>query len=228
MAKEHLHRGEAFTAQKDFNSALEEYQAVLALADDTCPADEALYAMGFIFAHSDNPDRDYGQAIQWFEHLAEEFPESPLADQARTWTTALTELQKKQQPVAKQTTKKKKGKKPQHQETEGEQHLRLGDELFDRKEFEQALKEYQQALKVSSDPSIGSKALYAMGLTFAHYDNPARDYKTSLEFFRMLTDSFPNSDLADQAKVWTDVLQTIEKTKQVDIEIEEKKKELTR
>jgi hypothetical protein len=44
----------------------------------------------------------------------------------------------------------------------------------------------------------------------------------------MLIDTFPQSELADQARVWVNVLQTIEKTKQVDIEIEEKKKELTR
>jgi hypothetical protein len=37
---------------------------------------------------------------------------------------------------------------------------------------------------------------------------------------------FPQSPLAEEAKIWTSVLQDFEKVKQVDIEIEEKKQGL--
>jgi hypothetical protein len=37
---------------------------------------------------------------------------------------------------------------------------------------------------------------------------------------------FPRSPLVEEAKIWVSVLHAFEKAKQVDIEIEEKKKEL--
>jgi hypothetical protein len=38
---------------------------------------------------------------------------------------------------------------------------------------------------------------------------------------------FPQSPRAEESKVWISVLESIEKAKQVDIQIEEKKKEIT-
>jgi hypothetical protein len=43
-----------------------------------------------------------------------------------------------------------------------------------------------------------------------------------------LIDRDPQSPLVEQAKIWIGVLNVIEKSKQVDIEIEEMKKELSR
>ncbi len=37
---------------------------------------------------------------------------------------------------------------------------------------------------------------------------------------------FPHSPLIEEARIWVSVLQAFEKAKQVDIEIEEKKKEM--
>ena len=44
--------------------------------------------------------------------------------------------------------------------------------------------------------------------------------------FLGLLKEFPQSPYAEKAKIWTGVLNAIEETKKVDIEIEEKKKEL--
>ena len=65
-----------------------------------------------------------------------------------------------------------------------------------------------------------------MGLIYAHYDNPNKDYKKSLAYFKELLNKFPKSKLYGQAKIWINLLDTMEKAKQVDIEIEEKRKEL--
>jgi hypothetical protein len=43
-----------------------------------------------------------------------------------------------------------------------------------------------------------------------------------------LIEGYPKSPLVQQAKIWVGVLQVIEKSKQVDIEIEEMKKELSK
>ncbi len=251
VAAEHLRRGEYFLIQEQFEQALSENEEVLSLTGQTPPADRALFAMGLIYAHNENPDMDYETAIEFFETLLAEFPQSPLTGQAKIWISVLNKLEKhKDQEIKKGKRRKvekgkkrkvEKGEKRKVGKTKGqeeplqprteieiEKHLRLGNEYLAQKDFEQSLKQYQMVLLLSPRSSPGDKALFDMGLIFAHHDNPSRDYKTSLEFFTTLINEFPKSPLVDQSRVWVDVLQTIEKTKQVDIEIEEKKKELTR
>ena len=65
-----------------------------------------------------------------------------------------------------------------------------------------------------------------MGLIYVHYDNPERDYRKSMEYFTRLIEDYPQSALVEQAKIWVNILDIIEKEKQVDIEIEQKKKDL--
>ena len=72
----------------------------------------------------------------------------------------------------------------------------------------------------------GDKALFNMGLIYAHYGNPEKDYKKSISFFTKLIKEYSNSALVEQAKIWVGILDAIEKEKQVDIEIEKKKNEL--
>ncbi len=54
-----LSRNQKLWAQNDFDRALEENQAVLAKYGHKPPADEALYALGFIYAQANNPKKDY-------------------------------------------------------------------------------------------------------------------------------------------------------------------------
>jgi tetratricopeptide (TPR) repeat protein len=213
-------RAEYYLSQRDFDRAFKENEEVLALTGNSPPGDVALYNMGIIAIHFENPERNYGTAMGYFERLIAEFPRSLLVDRAKSWILIIQEVEaKKVEPLPK--------RKPR-EETRSEKHLRRGRKLIAQKDFEQALTEYQQALELSPRRPPGDKILFEMGVAFAHYDNPNRDYRTSLEFFRMLIAEFPQSPLVDQANVWVGVLQAIEKTKQVDIEIEEKKKELTR
>jgi hypothetical protein len=67
-----------------------------------------------------------------------------------------------------------------------------------------------------------------LGLISAHYANPKRDYKKSLIFFQRIEKEFPESPLVEEAKIWISVLQAFEKAKQVDLEIEQKKKGLAK
>lgn len=107
-------------------------------------------------------------------------------------------------------------------------HLQNVQHLLRQGNFDGALRENQKVLSVSPKSPPGDTALFNMGLIHAHYANPKKDYAKALGFFTRLKKDFPRSPLAEEAKIWMGVLETMEKVKQIDIEIEEKKKELTR
>ncbi len=118
------------------------------------------------------------------------------------------------------------------QEREGAQEaLSHGRRLFAQGDYESSLRENQKVLSMSASQSAASEAIFTMGLIYAHAENPKRDPRRALGFFRKVISEHPQSPLADQARVWVGVLQMnerltqiIEKSKQVDIEIEEKKR----
>lgn len=120
------------------------------------------------------------------------------------------------------------GLKKEEQKEAREQHLLRAKELFSQGNYEGSLKENQQVLSLSGKNPPGDEALFNMGLIYAHHKNPKKDYRKSLGLFRRLLTDYPKSPLGQQAEVWAGVLQEIEKSKQVDIEIEEKKKEMSR
>ena len=64
-----------------------------------------------------------------------------------------------------------------------------------------------------------------MGLVYAHPKNPKKDNKRAIAFFNRVVKSYPDSPWTEQAKIWVGVLDGVEKLKQVDIEIEEKKRD---
>ncbi len=120
------------------------------------------------------------------------------------------------------------------------EYLLTAQKLLDQGDYEGSLKENQKVLSLYSNVSPGDEALFNIGLIYAHYGYPKRDYKKSLDFFRRLVMVFPQSSLTGQAKIWIEMLQenerlnreikglnrTIKKSKQIDIELDEKKKEL--
>jgi hypothetical protein len=73
-----------------------------------------------------------------------------------------------------------------------------------------------------------------LGLIYAHFGNPHQDIDKSIEFFKTMIKNNPKSPLADQAKIWVEILQEynglnhlVQRLKQVDIEIEEMKRKKT-
>lgn len=114
----------------------------------------------------------------------------------------------------------------EHKETS--EHLSRAKELLAQRDYEGSLKENQKVLSISDNKSPADEALFNIGLIYSHYGYQKKDYKKSLHFHRRLIKDFPRSPLVEQAKIWIGVLEVIEKTKQVDIDIEEKKKELSK
>ena len=98
--------------------------------------------------------------------------------------------------------------------------------FISREDFEGAMKVNQDALAGSPKTPPGDEALMNLGLISAHYANPKKDYKKAMGYFMRIEREFPRSPLVEEARIWVSVLQAFEKAKQVDIEIEEKKKVL--
>ena len=109
---------------------------------------------------------------------------------------------------------------------QGGSYLQRVQPLMNRADFEGALKESQETHALSPEDPPGDEALFYMGLIYVHYENPKKDYQKALGFFTRVTKEFPRSPRVVEAKIWIGVLEAIEKTKQVDRQIEEKKKEI--
>ncbi len=109
---------------------------------------------------------------------------------------------------------------------EGCDHFERVEGFIRRGDFEGAMKADQEILSHPTITSRADEALLNMGLISAHYANPKKDYKKALDYFMRVEREFPQSPLADEARIWVSVLQSFEKAKQVDLDILEKKRGL--
>lgn len=103
-------------------------------------------------------------------------------------------------------------------------HLRRIEPLMAQHDFEGALREGQEVLALSPKSAPGDEALFDMALVYAHYGNPKKDYRRSIGLFSRVVKEFPQSPRIEEAKIWVGVLEAIEKAKQVDADIDERKK----
>lgn len=111
---------------------------------------------------------------------------------------------------------------------EADNHLQFAQQLLGKGDYEGSLRESQKVIALAKDSSPADAAVFNMGLVHAHPNNPKKDNKRAIEYFNRLIKGYPGSPWVDQAKIWVGVLDGVEKLKQVDIEIEEKKRDQTR
>ena len=107
--------------------------------------------------------------------------------------------------------------------------------LLSQQDFDGAAKENQRAITLARNRPPVDEALFQLGLIAATVANPKRDNKAAMGYFNRVIREYPQSPWVDQAKAWVGVLQandklveTLEKSKQVDIEIEEKRRQKER
>ncbi len=112
------------------------------------------------------------------------------------------------------------------------QALQRGRRLLAQQDYDGAVRENQRALALSHNKPPADEAIFNLGLAAAHAGNPKKDNRAAVGYFNRVIKEYPQSQWADQAKVWIGVLQlndklseTLEKSKQVDIEIEEKRRQ---
>jgi outer membrane protein assembly factor BamD (BamD/ComL family) len=87
---------------------------------------------------------------------------------------------------------------------------------FSRGDFFTSIKENQEILN-RFPKKYGDHALYAMGLIYAYPEYPDANYETSMTFFKKLIREYPESVFKNQAKIWISILnQTAENEKEID------------
>jgi tetratricopeptide (TPR) repeat protein len=248
--QEYLLRGQRLLAQRNYDAALEAYQKVLSLSSHKPPEDEALFNMGLAYAHFGNPKKNYKTSIDLFLRVLNDYPESRRVVEAKIWVGVLlesTETIKKVERLretikdlekVKQTSKESgKAKQPEakgEEYGEAREHVIRSQKFLAQRNYEGAVGENKKILSLSDSRSPKDEALFNLGLIYAHFGNPQQDLDKSIQFFKTLIKNHPKSSLAEQARIWIEVLQEneglnhlLQKLKQVDIEIEEMKRKKT-
>lgn len=111
---------------------------------------------------------------------------------------------------------------------QAQQHLQSAHHFLAKGDYEDSLRESQKVLNLVKDQPPADEAVFNMGLVFAHPRNPKKDNKRAIGFFNRVVKQHPGSPFVEQAKIWAGVLDDLEKLKQVDIDIEEKKRDRKR
>lgn len=209
-----------------FETVIEESRQVLAKSETRPPADVALYALGETYAHHDYEGRDFALSRQYFNKLIENFPDSPLVYEAKTFVSIFDSLEAKEEVI---TSKEQEIAELEKTTLAGKHDpVIMAHRIGVDRDFEGAVKRNLQLLKLVGKKSPADVALYNLGLIYAHIDNPSKDYKKSQAYFSLLSKEFPGSSLADEARVWLGLFEVIEKMQQIDIDIERQKKQLGR
>jgi hypothetical protein len=90
---------------------------------------------------------------------------------------------------------------------EPRQHLIKAQKFLNEGNYHESVSENQKALALAANESPGDEALLNIALVYANPANPDRDYNQSIMSLTLLAKDYPKSPLADQAKVWTEILQ---------------------
>lgn len=97
--REALIQGHQLLARGDYDGSLRAFQNVIVIAKDQPPADAAVYHIGIVYAHPQNPRRDWQKAVGSFDSVLTRYPESPLVESAKAWIGALKEIDATNQEI---------------------------------------------------------------------------------------------------------------------------------
>jgi len=246
-AQECLLRGQKKLAEKNYDGALNEFQKALSLHPQKHLEEEALFHMGLIYAHFGNPKKDYKKSLDLFLKILNDYPEGHLTEQTKIWVGVLLEnlkitkkLEKLVKAVKDREETKERFREPRktkqrelrsEKSEEAQEHLLRSQKLLAQGNYEGAVVENQKVLSLPDPRCPKDEALFNLGLIYAHSRNPQRDFEKSLEYFKSLIKNYPRSSLVEQANIWLGILEEndelnyiIQKLKQVDIDIEEMKR----
>jgi tetratricopeptide (TPR) repeat protein len=236
-----LRQGHKLLVRGNYEGALDKYQKVLALSSQKPPEDEALFYIGLIYASSRYPKRDTKKSMDFFTDILNDWPQSPFIEQAKIWLGVLHEnermnvLLKRMRQQETKTAETKPLELKAEDLAEGREPQTRSQRLLSAGDFESFISENQKVLSLAHPRSPKDEALFNLALVYAHEGNPKKDFLKSLDFFKRLIREHPRSPLVEQAKIWVGLLQeydslnqVIQKLKQVDIEVEERKREQTK
>lgn len=90
--EEHLATANYYLSKDDFDAALRESRAILNLYPQLL-GDRALFQIGLIYSHPENPAHDFTKAREAFGAIVDRYPDSFLKPQAELWIMTLRNLQ---------------------------------------------------------------------------------------------------------------------------------------
>ena len=100
---------------------------------------------------------------------------------------------------------------------EVQEYLRRGQQLLSQRDYERALIEYEKVLSLPPHQPSKDQALFNIAMIYAHFGNPKRDYKKSIDLFISILNEYPESHLVEQAKIWVGVLmESVESNKKIE------------
>ena len=97
-AAQHLSQGDAMLLTGDYANARKESCILLEQFSGQVD-DRALYLLGLVWIHPDNPQQDTHHADICFRRLVDQHPESPLVAAAETWLAMIARLEENEQFV---------------------------------------------------------------------------------------------------------------------------------
>ena len=87
-----LNEAEKLALKGNFKDAFRKDEEVVNLFPHTAPGDRAIFHMGLILAHPDNPKQDYVKSLKCFKKILKYFPESPLKINAEICAHTITQV----------------------------------------------------------------------------------------------------------------------------------------
>lgn len=212
--QEQLEQYQNYLAKGSYENVIQQCLLIINKNDSIPPADVALYTLGEVYAHHAYPGRNYAVSKEYFVRLIANFPDSPLSPEARTFVALYEAFAEKEKKIS---------------TLEKEQKTRMpAREAFLDRNFEAAVKENLRLIKASGQKPPADQALYNLGLIYAHIDNPAKDFQKAQGYFAELIKEYPASSLVAESRVWLGLFEVFEKVQQIDLDIEQQKKQLNR
>ena len=96
--EENLARARSLMNHGAFEASFRESEDVLRRYHQS-QGDQALFLMGLIYLHPQNPNADYQKSLGYFQWLEREFPDSYLRSEAEIWISVLQKSLKKEEDI---------------------------------------------------------------------------------------------------------------------------------
>ena len=98
IAARYLAQGKCRLQQGDFEGARRECDTILTRYPGRSD-DQALYLLGMVLVHPDNPRHDLQQAVACFQDIVGRYPDSGLVAASQTWLALIAQLEESQRTV---------------------------------------------------------------------------------------------------------------------------------
>ncbi len=79
----------ALVKEKKYQEAIAAYREIVAESSQSPDAADALFETAYLYVYSDNPQKDYAQALAGFDDFLKRYPAHEKAQDARNWRVIL-------------------------------------------------------------------------------------------------------------------------------------------